>query len=383
MLFNKEECPMTALRQRFIDDLQLQGMSPRTQAVYVRAVRMFAQHYGKSPDLITEEELRQYFLYIKNNKKWSRATITQALCGIKFFFEQTLRREWTTLDIIRPPKESRLPVIPTLEEVQRLLHPIRLLRYRACLTPIYSWGLGLKEGTHLQVRDIDSPRMLGLVRLGKGGKDRSVPLPQCPLDLLRAYWKTHRNPVWLFPATGRGGIGAAITTEPLEHLLPVPSFLIPVTLPHTLNPWPAPTRSSSTTCCCRPLYYFCKCSEYTLEVGFWYTIQNEKPEINIKQGTMNIPSGTGSYNFGTVNVGSSTAVIFTIENTGTANLLLTGTPKVAISGANAGDFSVTQQPISPVGPNGSTTFTLRFAPTATSTRTATVSIVNNDSDENP
>jgi len=206
---------MTALRQRFIDDLQLQGMSPRTQQAYVRAVRQFAEHYGKSPDQITEEELRQYFLYVKNVKKWSRATITLALCGIKFFSEQTLHREWTTLDVIRPPHEQRLPVILTVEEVQRILHTVRLLRYRACLTTIYTCGLRLNEGTHLRVADIDSPRMLVHVRLGKGGKDRYVPLPQPTLELLRQYWKTHRNPVWLFPATGRGGVGAATATEPL------------------------------------------------------------------------------------------------------------------------------------------------------------------------
>jgi hypothetical protein len=106
------------------------------------------------------------------------------------------------------------------------------------------------------------------------------------------------------------------------------------------------------------------------------------PEINVKQGGTDIPSG-GNYNFGTVNVGSSTTVSFTIQNIGTANLNLTGNPKAAISGANAGDFSVTTQPTSPIAPSGSTTFTLRFAPTATGTRTATVSMANNDSNENP
>lgn len=78
-----------------IEDLQLQGMSKRTQQAYVRAVRIFADHFGKSPDRITEEELRQYFLYVMNVKKWSRATITQALCGIKFFYEQTLSYKLT------------------------------------------------------------------------------------------------------------------------------------------------------------------------------------------------------------------------------------------------------------------------------------------------
>jgi len=214
---SKKNCFPPELRQRFVEDLQLQGMSARTQQAYTRVVRLLAEHYNKSPEQISEEELRRYFLYVKNIKHWSRATMTQSICGIKFFFEQTLHRDWNTLHIVRPAKEKRLPVILTAEEVRRILSAIRLLRYRACLTTIYSCGLRLKEGTHLQVADIDSPRMFVHVRLGKGGKDRYVPLPQNTLELLRQYWKTHRNPVWLFPATGRGGIHEGDATEPTSH----------------------------------------------------------------------------------------------------------------------------------------------------------------------
>jgi integrase/recombinase XerD len=214
---SKKSCFPPELRQRFVEDLQLQGMSARTQQAYTRVVRLLSEHYQKSPDQITEEELRHYFLHVKNVKHWSRATMTQSICGIKFFFEQTLHRDWTTLHIVRPAKEKRLPVILTREEVRRILSAIRLLRYRACLTTIYACGLRLKEGTHLQVADIDSARMLVHVRLGKGGKDCYVPLPQRTLDLLRLYWTTHRNPVWLFPATGRGGIHEGHATEPTSH----------------------------------------------------------------------------------------------------------------------------------------------------------------------
>jgi integrase/recombinase XerD len=202
------------LRQRFIEDLQLQGMSARTQEAYSRAVRQLSEHFQKSPAEITEQELRRYFLSVKNVKHWARATMTLSICGLKFFFEQTLKRDWTTLHIVRPAKEKRLPVILTREEVHRILSTIRLLRYRACLTTMYACGLRLKEGTHLQVADIDSARMLVHVRLGKGGKDRYVPLPQRTLELLRLYWKTHRNPLWLFPATGRGGIHQRNATQP-------------------------------------------------------------------------------------------------------------------------------------------------------------------------
>jgi integrase/recombinase XerD len=207
---------MTELRKRMIECLQLRGLSERTQEAYVRAVRQLADHYHKSPDLITEEELAQYFLHIKNVKKYSRAASTIAICGIKFFYEKTLNREFTTLKLVRAPSEKKLPVILSVEEVQRILREVRLPRYRVCLSTIYSCGLRLQEGTHIQVRDIDSGRAMLHVRHGKGGKDRYVPLPERTLELLREYWVTHRNPVWMFPSEGRVHIELKRSTEPMD-----------------------------------------------------------------------------------------------------------------------------------------------------------------------
>lgn len=206
---------MTELRKRMIECLQLRGLSERTQEMYVRAVRQLAEHYHKSPDLLTEEELRQYFLYIKNVKQYSRSASTIALCGIKFFFEYTLNRDWTTLSFVRAPRERKLPVVLSIEEVRKLLGSVRLLSYRVCLSTIYSCGLRLQEGTHLHVRDIDSARMMIHVRHGKGGKDRYVPLPQRTLELLRQYWVTHRHPVLAFPAPGRGHAGVSSAIQPM------------------------------------------------------------------------------------------------------------------------------------------------------------------------
>jgi len=186
-----------------IECLQLRGLSERTQEAYVRAVRQLAEHYHKSPELISEEELRQYFLFLKNVKHYSRNTMTVAICGLKFCFEQTLQKEWTTFNIVRPAREKKLPVILSLAEVRQLLAQIRLPRYQVCLATIYSCGLRLQEGTHLQVADIDSARMMIHVRHGKGAKDRYVPLPKRTLDLLRQYWRTHRHPRLLFPAESR------------------------------------------------------------------------------------------------------------------------------------------------------------------------------------
>ena len=180
---------MTELRKRMLQDLQLHGYSERSQEMYIRAVRQLAEHFNKSPDLITEDESREYFLYVKNVKKWSRTASTIAICGIKFFYEKTLGREWTTFKLVRPQREKRLPVILTQDEIRRILNCVRFERYRVCLLTIYSCGLRLLEGCTLKVSNIDSQRMVVHIQGGKGNKDRYVPLPQRTLIELRNYWK--------------------------------------------------------------------------------------------------------------------------------------------------------------------------------------------------
>lgn len=192
---------MNVLRQKMIDDMQLHGFAERTQEAYLLAVRQLAKHYRKSPDQIGEEELRQYFLFLKNEKHAARATCTIALCGIKFFFERTLGRDWQTFEFLRPPKEKKLPVVLSVAEVGQVLGCVHRQRYRVCLTTIYACGLRLLEGVRLQVKDIDGERQLLHICQGKGGKDRYVPLPSACLKLLRGHWLTHRNPLWLFPSS--------------------------------------------------------------------------------------------------------------------------------------------------------------------------------------
>jgi site-specific recombinase XerD len=195
---------MTELQKRMIEDIQLAGLSARTQECYVRSVKQLAEFCKKPPDRITETEIRDYFLHVKNEKKWARATCTIAICGIKFFWEQTLKRDWITLGLLRPAREKRLPVILSREEVLSIMKNVRFFRYRVCLETIYSLGLRVGEGTRLKICDMDSARMVVHVRNGKGGKDRYVPLPRRTLQLLREFWLIHRNQEWLFPRVGRG-----------------------------------------------------------------------------------------------------------------------------------------------------------------------------------
>jgi integrase/recombinase XerD len=205
---------MTPLRRRMVEDMQLRGLSEKTQDGYVRAVRQLAEHYDKSPQNITDEELRQYFLHLTNVKHLSPSTIRVTLYGIKFLFQHTLRKEWPTLDLVRPRREKKLPVVLSVAEVRQILGIIRRPRYRVCLSTIYACGLRLREGVHLQVRNIDSDRIMVHVQHGKGAKDRHVPLPVPTLEMLRRYWRTHRE--WLFPAPTKSGVPLSTATKPMS-----------------------------------------------------------------------------------------------------------------------------------------------------------------------
>jgi integrase/recombinase XerD len=190
---------MSELRKRMIHDMQLRGFSEKTQEAYIGAVKGLAKFYRRSPDQLSEEEIRNFFLHLINERRAARSTVTIYLCGIKFFYERTLGKEWLTFDLVRPRKRVKLPVILTLEEVRHILSLIRNPVARMALSMIYSCGLRLSEGIHLQVEDIDSKRMLVRVQNGKGGKDRYVPLPEKTLEYLRAYWTLFRPRPWLFP----------------------------------------------------------------------------------------------------------------------------------------------------------------------------------------
>lgn len=198
---------MTPLRRRMIEDLTLQGYAARTIQAYVGAVAQLATHFGRSPAELSEDEVRRYLVYLATEKKVARGTHTIALCGIKFFYQRTLGREWHVFEVARPRRVKKLPVVLSRDEVWKILSCVRLPVYRVCLTTIYSCGLRLREGAQLLVEHVDGGRKM-LRIAGKGGKDRLVPLPDATLELLRQHWRTHKDPRWLFPATHRRPVPA-------------------------------------------------------------------------------------------------------------------------------------------------------------------------------
>jgi integrase/recombinase XerD len=189
--------------QKMIQALQLNGKSERTQEAYVRTVRMLRQFYNEAPELISEDELQNYFLHRKNVDHWSPKTMRICYCGIRFYYTNVLQHDWHIFNILRAQTEHRLPAVLSEEEVRKILSCVNTPHNHAYLTTVYSCGLRLHEGLHLEVSDIDSARRMLHVHRGKGAKDRYVPLPDGTIDVLRKHWKTHRHPRLIFPAIGR------------------------------------------------------------------------------------------------------------------------------------------------------------------------------------
>ena len=191
---------MTALRQRMIEDMQLRNLSPHTIEAYVSAVARFAKHFGQSPEQLNPDQVRQYLLHLVRDQRvgWSRYNI--ARCGLQFFYQITLGQnvQFKKLPCARAPK--RLPTVLSRDELRRLFDVVEHdLKHKALLMTLYAAGLRVSEALALKAADIDSPRMLIHVRLGKGNKDRMVKLSAQLLGVLRDYWRARRPKVWLFP----------------------------------------------------------------------------------------------------------------------------------------------------------------------------------------
>lgn len=190
---------MTPLREKMIRDMQMRRFADETKRVYTHAVRGLAQHYMKSPDQITDEQIQSYILYMLNERKLAWKSVDTLISGLNFFYGVTVGRASTRLAI--PPRrtEMRLPEILSAEELVRLFAATNNIKHRVLLETAYSAGLRVSELVHLKITDIDSDRMMIRVEQGKGNKDRYTILSPRLLPQLRDYWRQFRPSSWLFP----------------------------------------------------------------------------------------------------------------------------------------------------------------------------------------
>jgi integrase/recombinase XerD len=206
--------PMTPLRRRMLEDMQIRNLSPHTIDGYIRYVAQFAKHFKTSPDQLGPEHVRAYQLHLLE-RQVHQSILIQTVCALRFLYEKTLHQPWTVDYIPFPKKIKKLPVILSRDEVQTLIQTPRHLKHRIILATLYTTGLRATELCRLQGTDIDSGRMVVVVHQGKGKKDRQVPLSTDLLPQLRRYWKLYGLESWLFP--GRR-VSEPLTRHGLHHI---------------------------------------------------------------------------------------------------------------------------------------------------------------------
>lgn len=193
---------------RFAKALALRYDANRTRHSYYRQLRLIHEHFNMDPSLLTETQLRDYFLFVKLEKHWKPNSIRQALAAARQFFVDLLdHADWTVFGQIRTQDHDSLPVVLTRQQVHALLAHIRLRRYRTPIKLIYACGLRLSECLALTIHDIKGPENKLFIRVGKGLQDRVLPLPTSLYEELRRYWAFHRHPLLIFPNVGRGDSG--------------------------------------------------------------------------------------------------------------------------------------------------------------------------------
>jgi site-specific recombinase XerD len=176
-------------------------MAPKTQEAYVRAVRDLAAHYHKGPDLVSDEEIKDYLVHLAQGRQLARSSVNVAVNGMRSFFELVLKRGCEHLKGVMPhtKKAIRRPRVYSIEELERLfrvgcVHP----KHRAFLMTVYGGGLRLGEACRLKPAHIDSARMQIRIEEGKGHKDRYTLLSARLLQELRDYYHMFRPKEWLF-----------------------------------------------------------------------------------------------------------------------------------------------------------------------------------------
>lgn len=205
---------------RFEQLVQLKDYRPSTRYRYIQMVRQMAEHFKSDPATLNEEQVREYFLLLRQERQWRGSAMTQARVALRTFYRECLRvgKDWTVFEELRIARPEPLPLVLSREEVGRVLGVLREPRFRTCLRLIYHCGLRVGEAVTLAPCDVhgrENPPRLH-IKNAKGGRDRYVPIAAGMLEELREWWRTHQNRKWLFPVQTK-------VVQTAENCMPVPS----------------------------------------------------------------------------------------------------------------------------------------------------------------
>ncbi len=229
------------LAELFREQVLIAGNVPDTAANYLSHIARLAEYYRTSPEELSEEQVRKYLLLRKQQLKLN--SMRPIVAAIKFFYSQTVPRDWQTLQAVRIPRVRTLPVVLIPEKAWQLIDATDAFHCQAFFRTSYTTGLRSSETRHLTIHDVEADRQQLHVRKTKNSNERIVPLPSATLEALREYWKTHRHPKWLFPSRANlrqihlaeRPVSAKSVQRAFQKVVGSLGWKIPGLRPHTLR----------------------------------------------------------------------------------------------------------------------------------------------------
>jgi site-specific recombinase XerD len=199
---------------KFQQLVELKDYRPATKKEYLRYVCKLAEHFQCDPATLSENQIREYFLFLRQHKHYKPAPMKAAKYSLLCFYLDCVKVQgWTVFKEVRIAEPEVLPLVLSRQEIQAVLAAVREPRFRTCLRLMYHCGLRVGETVAIEIKDIHGherpPRLH--IRNGKGGKDRYVPMAAAMVEELRQWWRTHQNPRFLFPSPGRGWADRTLT----------------------------------------------------------------------------------------------------------------------------------------------------------------------------
>jgi site-specific recombinase XerD len=230
--------------------VELKDYRPATKKEYVRYVCKLAEHFQCDPATLTENQIREYFLFLRQHKHYKHSPMKAAKYSLLAFYLDCVKVQgWTVFQEVRIAEPEVLPIVLGRAEVQALLAAVTEPRFRTCLRLMYHCGLRVGETVAIEVRDLhgrEKPPRLH-IRNGKGGKDRYVPVAPAMIQELRDWWIVHRNPRFLFPSPGRGWADRTLTLSQSMTASTAPMSVGSVQMAYRLARAASGVNSASTT----------------------------------------------------------------------------------------------------------------------------------------
>jgi site-specific recombinase XerD len=243
----KHNYPSIHQFQQFVE---LKDYRPATKKEYVRYVCKLAGHFQCDPATLSENQLREYFLFLRQHKHYKPAPMKAAKYSLLAFYLDCLKVQgWTVFQEVRIAEPEVLPIVLARAEVAALMGALREPRFRTCLRLMYHCGLRVGETVAIEVRDLhgrETPPRLH-IRNGKGGKDRYVPMAVAMVEELRDWWRAHRNPKFLFPSPGRGWADRTLSLSQSMTASTAPMSVSSVQMAYRLARAASGVNSASTT----------------------------------------------------------------------------------------------------------------------------------------